>query len=143
MAKTKYKEYSPFERLQLLELYDESDLSQDKFCELHQVNKWTLTQWIRDRKNNTGVFKDRDKSLPEGAKPENPVFFRQPSVEDGSLPAFVVEQKREKNEQQHKAVPPSGSILLRRGGWEIEVTAGCDMAGLKALLSMLTDLLPG
>ncbi len=142
--KPRWKQYSHFERLQLLELYDQNDkeLTMEQFCELHEISKWTLIQWIRDRKNKTGVFEKRIDKLPEGAKPEKPLFFTHSAdkvVVDQDKERIIENERNTVREIKREDSTPR-NLLLRRGSWVIEIPAEFDADELKRLLTVISEV---
>ena len=126
-----------------IELYDQcTDLTKDQFCELHSISKWTLIDWISSRKNKTGVFAQRVTKLPEAAKPKVPSALTEtdPIDRDFPKPEENFFDKQLKYIQHYEKCRPRANIIMRRDGWEIEISSTSDLGSLKRIISIFDEL---
>lgn len=120
--KKKYTHYTHEERIAILEAYDKSGMSLHEFCEQTDVKKWTISNWLKDRRHRTGIFSSEHEHnqpfvslrLAEG----NPIVSHSEETQELSV----------------------SKIIIRRQEWMIEIPCGSDRTDVYQILSALEDL---
>ncbi len=121
----KKKPYTPYthdERLAILTAYDNSGQSLHDFCGLTGVNKRTVSNWLKERRHQTGLF------APETAKQQSFVPLQIPQ-DPQCVPCST-----------NQEVVPSPTITITRQDWQIAIPGGCDRTDVYHILSALEDL---
>ena len=75
-----HTKYSIEQKIEILRLYEESDLSIKKFSDLYAINYTTVRDWIRDKERLLAVYSSRRQS------PVKPGIVKNSGKEAGSVP---------------------------------------------------------
>jgi len=100
----------------MLAAYESSGMSIREFSERAGVSSRTIGNWLRDRRNQTGVFSPKTREIQPFVKLPTPKTYRKSSKQGTS------------------------SLILRRNDWSVEIPEGCELSVLCQVLSALEGL---
>ncbi|AEV29447.1 Transposase [Sphaerochaeta pleomorpha str. Grapes] len=118
MGKIQYHQYTHDQRLAYLKAYDESGQSVRAFCENIELNQWTLGKWVKQRRNNSGVFESEEVN------------------ENGFVSLTLMKPIRGTSTAENTRSNPA-SIAIHRSGWSITIPRGVRSDDLEQVLRAL------